>query len=94
MDPIPVRLSADIQDRVDRLADKLSVSRSAILRMAIGHWLDAAELQQLNPLLREQDGAASAAASAKRRKVSYPAKKAAKKAAKPAKKATQAKRKG
>lgn len=49
-DPIPVRLSPDLQQRVDRLCAKLELSRSAILRLAVGQWLDAVDIHGLNPL--------------------------------------------
>ncbi|MGA0846541.1 MAG: hypothetical protein ACO3RV_08385, partial [Luteolibacter sp.] len=43
----------DLQDRVDTISKELSVSRSAVLRLAIQQWLDAAEVRGLNPILRE-----------------------------------------
>ncbi|MFN6095066.1 MAG: ribbon-helix-helix protein, CopG family, partial [Verrucomicrobiota bacterium] len=33
MDPIPVRLPAELQARVDQLANKMAISRSAVLRL-------------------------------------------------------------
>ncbi len=53
MDPIPLRLTEDLQIRVDALSKELSISRSAVLRLAIQQWLDAAESRGLNPLLLE-----------------------------------------
>jgi DNA-binding MurR/RpiR family transcriptional regulator len=53
MDPIPVRLPLDLHTRVDKLAAELSISRSAVLRLAIQQWLDASDLHGLNPLLRD-----------------------------------------
>ncbi len=53
MDPIPLRLTEDLQNRVDALSKELSISRSAVLRLAIQQWLDAAESRGLNPLLLE-----------------------------------------
>jgi hypothetical protein len=37
--------------RLDRAAKKMSISRSAILRMAMQQWLDATEQYGTNPLL-------------------------------------------
>lgn len=50
MDPIPVRLNPELQARVDLLAQKMALSRSAVMRMAIQQWTDAATLHGLNPL--------------------------------------------
>jgi predicted transcriptional regulator len=55
MDPIPVRLPHDLQDRVDAISKELSISRSAVLRLAIQQWLDAAEVRGLNPILRDHE---------------------------------------
>lgn len=55
MDPIPVRLPEPLRDRVDQVAERLSISRSAVLRMAIQQWLDAAEKHGSNPLLAVPD---------------------------------------
>ena len=57
MDPIPIRLPADLQASVDRLAEELSISRSAVLRLAIRHWVDAANRHGLNPLIHENEPA-------------------------------------
>lgn len=54
MDPIPVRLPAELQARVDQLANKMAISRSAVLRLAVRQWLDAAEHFGTNPMLREE----------------------------------------
>ena len=54
MDPIPVRLSEELQLRVDALADELSMSRSAVLRLAVRQWLDAVASKGINPMLREE----------------------------------------
>lgn len=54
MDPIPVRLPSDLQERVDAISKELSISRSAVLRLAIQQWLDAAEVRGLNPILRDE----------------------------------------
>lgn len=53
MDPIPVRLPAELQARVDRLAVEMSISRSAVVRLAIQQWLDASDHHGVNPMLRE-----------------------------------------
>ena len=53
MDPIPVRLPADLQARVDGLAKEMAISRSAVLRLAIQQWLDAVDVHGINPLLAE-----------------------------------------
>ena len=50
MKPIPVRLPTELQARVDSLAREMSISRSAVLRLAIQQWLDAAEKHGTNPL--------------------------------------------
>lgn len=56
MGPIPVRLSPELQERIDKLAEKLSMSRSAVIRLAIRQWLDASEQRGINPiLLQEQE---------------------------------------
>jgi hypothetical protein len=56
MDPIPVRLPDELHARVDQIADRLSLSRSAVLRLAIQQWLDAEELHGTNPLLLRERG--------------------------------------
>lgn len=50
MDPIPVRLNEELQARIDFLAQKMALSRSAVMRLAIQQWTDAATLHGLNPL--------------------------------------------
>ncbi|MFT4175518.1 MAG: ribbon-helix-helix protein, CopG family [Luteolibacter sp.] len=56
MGPIPVRLSPELQERVDTLAEKMSMTRSAVIRLAIRQWLDASEERELNPILsRDQE---------------------------------------
>lgn len=54
MDPIPVRLSKELQARVSVLSEELSISRSAVLRLAVSQWLDAVEKRGTNPMLREE----------------------------------------
>jgi hypothetical protein len=54
MDAIPVRLPHDLQNRVEAISKELSISRSAVVRLAIQQWLDAAEIRGLNPILREE----------------------------------------
>jgi metal-responsive CopG/Arc/MetJ family transcriptional regulator len=51
MVPIPVRLSAELLARLDRVAGEMSISRSAVLRLAIQQWLDATERFGSNPLM-------------------------------------------
>jgi predicted transcriptional regulator len=55
MDPIPVRLPEDLQKRVDFIAQQMSISRSAVLRLAVRQWLDAAGVQEMNPIKRQMD---------------------------------------
>jgi len=52
-DPIPVRLSPELQKRVDDLCKDLALSRSAVLRMAVKQWLDATDTKAMNPLVQE-----------------------------------------
>ena len=54
MDPIPVRLTDEMQSRVDTLAEELSLSRSAVLRLAVQQWLDAVDERGMNPLIMEE----------------------------------------
>jgi predicted transcriptional regulator len=53
MNPIPIRLPDDLHVRVDRLAQKMALSRSAVVRMAIEQWIDAEALNGGNPLLKK-----------------------------------------
>ncbi len=55
MEPIPVRLPRELQERVDHLAKRLSISRSSVLRLAIVQWLDAADRHGMNPMIREEE---------------------------------------
>jgi Arc/MetJ-type ribon-helix-helix transcriptional regulator len=55
MDPIPVRLPEDLQKRVDFIAQQMSISRSAVLRLAVRQWLDAAGVQEMNPIKRQME---------------------------------------
>lgn len=77
MDPIPIRLTPEMQQQVDRLANELALSRSAVLRLAIRQWLEAHELHGINPMLRESPS--QAAKSGKKAQVTYPKKAARKK---------------
>lgn len=51
MAPIPVRLTQELLARIDRLAKEMSISRSAVMRLAIRQWLEAVESRCLNPLV-------------------------------------------
>ena len=51
MVPIPVRMSTELLARLDRVAGEMSISRSAVLRLAIQQWLDATERFGSNPLM-------------------------------------------
>jgi metal-responsive CopG/Arc/MetJ family transcriptional regulator len=51
MVPIPVRLSPELLARLDRVAGEMSISRSAVLRLAVQQWLDATERFGSNPLM-------------------------------------------
>ena len=85
LDPIPVRLTPDLQGRLDRLCEHLSLSRSAILRLAIRQWLDATEAHGINPMLNDSSRSAPATTPtppAESPAPAYPAKKAAAKTAK------------
>jgi Arc/MetJ-type ribon-helix-helix transcriptional regulator len=59
MDPIPVRLPEELQHRVDSLAKEMSISRSAVLRLAIQQWLNAVDARGINPMLNEDGSTAS-----------------------------------
>lgn len=54
MDPIPVRLSKELQARISAMSEELSISRSAVLRLAVRQWLDAVEKDGINPMMREE----------------------------------------
>lgn len=81
-DPIPVRLTPELLAKVDRVCKELTLSRSAVLRLALKQWLEAVDVLELNPLiLREglpqkgaQKGGKEGAPATKKQKVSYPAK--------------------
>jgi len=51
MIPLPVRLPAPLIIRLDRMAKQMSVSRSALIRLAVQQWIDAVENHGINPLL-------------------------------------------
>lgn len=51
MIPLPVRLPDEMVARLDRMAEQMSLSRSAVIRLAVQQWLDAVEQHGLNPLL-------------------------------------------
>jgi predicted transcriptional regulator len=55
MNPIPVRLPDELHARVDSMAKKMSISRSAVLRMAIQQWIDAVAVHGENPLLKGEE---------------------------------------
>lgn len=55
MGPIPVRLTSELQERIDTLAEQLSMTRSGVIRLAIRQWLDASERRQLNPIILQED---------------------------------------
>lgn len=56
MDPIPVRLNEELQARIEHLARRMALSRSAVMRLAIQQWTDAATLHGLNPLADQGGG--------------------------------------
>jgi hypothetical protein len=57
--PIPVRLTEDLKNHVDSFAKRMSISRSAILRLAVQQWLNAVDARGINPMLNEDGSAAS-----------------------------------
>lgn len=51
MTPLPIRLPDEMVIRVDQMAAHTSLSRSAVIRLAVRHWLEAVDQHGLNPLL-------------------------------------------
>ena len=41
MEPMPVRFSRELMDRVDGIAKSMALSHSAVLRVAINQWFEA-----------------------------------------------------